>query len=83
MTPQINVVTLPFLEAFNRMNVSRPISFGTPMPIPLSEIGAYLGIYGWNDPEELVEVIQEADGEYLKSVRKKMKEEAERDKGRK
>lgn len=65
--PELEDYLRPYWEAFYVLTHSRQVGFGIGA-IPLSEIDAYLRLYGIDDPEErdeLVFFIREMDMEFL------------------
>ncbi|AAX84917.1 hypothetical protein [Xanthomonas phage Xp15] len=59
-----------YLLAFQVLNQTRQVGFSA-NPIPISEILAYIQVYGASDPKTLVDYILEMDGAYLEMRAKK------------
>ena len=59
-----------YLKAFKVLNRTRQVGMG-PSPISLSEIKAYLELYGASDQEAFIEYILEMDEAYLRVKAKK------------
>lgn len=62
-----------YYKAFQVLSASRPIGMGAVGAIPLSEIAAYLALFGVYDYEErdaYVTMIQALDSVYLQHVNK-------------
>lgn len=64
-----------YMRAFNVLHATRQSGMG-PNPIQLTEILAYLQIYGTDDVDRFVKYIQYMDNAYLEAYAKKAEAEA-------
>lgn len=52
-------------EAYSVLSASRPTGFSGPLPIPLSEVAAYIELYEVADRERFVRLVRALDDAYL------------------
>lgn len=64
-----------YFDAFDILSATRTYSMG-PNPISLSEMLAYLSIYGSDDPHRLIQYVLKMDSAYLTAHTEKAKRES-------
>lgn len=64
-----------YIDAFDVLSATRTYGMG-PSPISLSEMLAYLSIYGSDDPHRLIRYVLKMDSAYLAAHTEKAKRES-------
>ena len=78
--PTLSHWTIEYYEAFMVLNDSRQIREGSIGPIPLSEMAAYMEMFGVKDIEErerFTKMVKALDRVYMKHMNAKLKHERE------
>lgn len=72
--PRLKPWVADYYKAFQILSSSRPIGMGAVGAIPVSEMAAYLGLFGVRDREEretFIKMMQALDSVYLKHMSKR------------
>lgn len=78
--PELHEWMREYLSAFYILNSTRQYGFG-PNPITLTEMSAYLQLYGASDPESFIEYVLKMDEEFLKVKAEIQKNKSENNDG--
>lgn len=68
--PELTWDIAPFVQAFSVLSPSHLTINGLVQPLPLSELEAYARMFGVDDIEEFIVVMQAADRTYLEYMRR-------------
>ena len=72
--PRLRPWVAEYHRAFHTLSASRPVGLGGVGPIPLTELAAYLNLFGVHDYDEreaFIKMIQALDSVYLKHMHEK------------